>query len=268
MSHVPKYIKVNGVMTKNPAFSDGSASQTTLMPGALVPVTRIQDIARQNEILDPTQRIVLSQSTEQAIDIMQSPDMESKYRATAGSGSLIDGLGEIFDKWEISIGLMNKFIELSECNLVFLVDDSGSMKEEDSINMLGQKCSRWHELRDRLIEMVEILSLVPNLGIQLCFLNRPDNIKFDYREHTPESFKKNFTDAVHRIFSTPPSKRTPMLRPLQEIFRVAETRPSRTILYLMTDGLPDEGTETISQLLLSRNAYKIPISLISCSTMR
>ncbi len=60
MSNVPKYIKVNGVLTRNPAFKDGNNIQTTLLPQALVPVTNIQDVARQNEIPDKNQQIFLS----------------------------------------------------------------------------------------------------------------------------------------------------------------------------------------------------------------
>ena len=271
MASTQKYIKVNGVLTRNPAFFDGKTltmTQSTLLPQALVPVTNIQEVTHQNEILDTNQQIVLAPSTEIAIDIMQT-DMESKYKTVIKSdgskGSLLDDLGNVFNKWEISIGLMNKFVELSECNLVFFIDDSGSMDTVDAINMLGHKCSRWEELRDRLIEMGEILSLVPNLGVQLCFINRPDKIKFDYKEHTPDSFKQNFTNSINSIFSKKPSGKTPMLKKLLDIFATANVAIGRTVVYIMTDGLPDEGSETISKLLLTRNAHKIPISLISCS---
>ncbi len=67
---VPKYIKVNGVLTRNPAFSDGrtlTRTQSTLLPQALVPVTNIQDISLQNETSDTQQQIVLSGSTESGI---------------------------------------------------------------------------------------------------------------------------------------------------------------------------------------------------------
>ncbi len=42
--------------------------------------------------------------------------------------------------------------------LEFLMDDSGSMRMQDSNLTNGQKCSRWEEAKERLLILLEMLA--------------------------------------------------------------------------------------------------------------
>ncbi|KXS08981.1 hypothetical protein M427DRAFT_150299 [Gonapodya prolifera JEL478] len=268
MSSVPKYIKVNGVLQLNPAFqaASGAAPQTSsLLPGALVPVTSLEDVAQQVKECDPSTKILLSESTNVSVDIVQEA-LSGGYRPhSTDSIQIVDGLSKIFSTYEVPIGMLNKLLELNECHLSFLLDDSGSMGTKDSVLQNGQSCTRWEEMLDRLKALVDIIAYIPTLSNTFRFLNRADVIRISHKQHTPMSFASTLKSQLETIFRRGPSGSTPMRAKIGQIFSEAEREMQRTVVYIFCDGMPDEGSDAISEVFRRRNANKIPLQFMSCT---
>jgi hypothetical protein len=266
---LPRYIKINGVMQKNPQHPDNqkqAGHSTIAAPNkALVPVCTINDIADQNA--SGGAQIQMAQAAEVAIDMMQDQSTLQHYSQGVGSGELVDGLGEIFQRYEVPVGLMSKILELSteQMHLEFLIDDSGSMGTIDAVLTTGQKCSRWAEAQERLMILMEILAYVPVASIRIQFLNRPTVIQLTHHGFTPQTFKQNAAVQLQQAFQAKPSGLTPVAKNLNDIFARAMTRPAKTCVYLFFDGAPSEGKQATEQLLLRRNAAKIPFTFVTCT---
>lgn len=169
----------------------------------------------------------------------------------------IESLGAIFEKKEIPIGLLNSLLGLSEYQLNFIIDDSGSM------NILGPELvSRWQELRERMHEMIDILAFIP-VNIQISFLNREDTIRLHNQNNKPVDFQKKAHDEINKIFKQSPMGLTPLYRKLRNDLDQKE----HTMHYLFTDGEPSDCTiQQIKNLLMQRRNPKMNlITLINCS---
>ena len=98
---VPKYIKVNGVMKKNPAHPDnraGAAPAKMAAPAnALTPICTMNDIANQNTC--GGEQIHVSAATESALSHMQDSSTLGQYAPGVNCEQLVDGLGDMFARY-------------------------------------------------------------------------------------------------------------------------------------------------------------------------
>ena len=263
----PKYIKVNGVLKINPKYQDASTSAPSTLPaGALLPVTSLADVARQNE---SGSQIVLSDSTMSSVEIIQDQDVTRRFRSGTTDPGILDGLSRIFQQYEIAIGLINKLLELMFCHVVMYLDDSSSMNTADGVTTKGVPCRRWEEMWDRLHVVGEILSYIPCLSVTIRFLNRPVEIKLLHSQHTPASFYQAFKDQIDEQFRKAPSGSTPLVSAMQRSLADAARSPNDKVsLYFFTDGEPDGRQFDIIQIenmLKTRDVKRIPVMFISCS---
>lgn len=132
----------------------------------------------------------------------------------------------------------------------------------------NQPMTRWQEAENRLHVMMDVLAFIPTQDILIVFLNAPNTIHLNRAGMTPEAFKAQAHSELIQAFSTIDVKyKTPTRRSLMKSFEIASSQSSPTIHYLLTDGVPTDGTfEEISQLISRRNNPQAnPLTLISCT---
>ncbi|KAJ3269929.1 hypothetical protein HDV01_000816, partial [Terramyces sp. JEL0728] len=121
-------------------------------------------------------------------------------------------IGQLFNKYEVPLGLLSKLFELQTFNnMEFLIDDSGSMyTETDSKHPNGSKMTRWEEAKERLLEIFNILVHVPTpQNIYIRFLNRHDLIRIVRVSSSPQQFLDLATKQIEQGFLNNPSGGTP-----------------------------------------------------------
>jgi hypothetical protein len=152
-----KFIFVNGVMQKNPAYHDPSipvavavaaavpVASAPPMPGVPTPpppppppkqeylavVSTMDDIMKaQTAQKDSTGKDgQMSASMISSMEIVMDDDYLSMFKCPTplDGGELVEELSNYFAAYETPIGLLNKLIALCQYKLTFIVDDSGSM---------------------------------------------------------------------------------------------------------------------------------------------
>ena len=78
-------------------------------------------------------------------------------------------LDNFFDEFEICKDYLEKVTILSDFDIVFLVDDSGSMKTPIQIN--NKLITRWSLLQNMINISIRLSSIINRNGIDLFFLN-------------------------------------------------------------------------------------------------
>jgi hypothetical protein len=186
-------------------------------------------------------------------------------RIIFGSSEWFEGLGSIFSRYQIPIGLISKLMKLRQFDaLHFLIDDSGSMGMSSTGRY--QTMSRWEEVRLRLKTMMAILAFIPIKKIIISFLNHPHGINMD-RPHsqTPQEFTQVIDQRIDQLLSRPPRGFTPLIEAIQ---RSINLRGS-VARYFFGDGVPNGGIReinSIKQMIENRtNATENPITFIACS---
>lgn len=272
-----KYVKIDGVMKLNPEYKNYMATQhqkpaTTALDQevALPVVTNMDDHAEYNEAATKMgePEIELAPAINDTIEIMQEPEIAAQVGMA--SDEMVDGLGQIFNRHEIPMGLMNKLMMLSELEKIeFLVDDSGSMGSytDSKDPKTGKLMTRWQEAESRIKEMVEVMAYVPIPKIEVKFLNRRDTITVTRNPSlTPDQFANETATKIKEAFKKGPSGVTPMLAAMQGSFNCRERSVGR---YIFADGAPSGGRGEISQikeLVKNRsNAENNPVTFLSCT---
>jgi len=185
--------------------------------------------------------------------------------ALAAQGALFDELSAAMAAYEIPLGMLANLNESTERFKEFFVDDSGSMCTADGELRDGTCCTRWRECEERITTMLDILAHLPCPGIRIQFFNRRAIINLTHENTSPEEFKNIARREVRQAFSTPPSGSTPMLAKLLRIFADANARSQKTYVYVFSDGTPDENKAAICKAILTRNAERIHMNLMSVS---
>jgi hypothetical protein len=226
------------------------------------------------------QPIQFSDTTIAAMNALKNDEFLKKFQAHEhwDMSNLLDKITLLFRQHEVPIGLLNKLLVLSEYEINFIIDDSGSM-ENESDALLNQASvyiqnkvkpnyqihmTRWQEAEDRLHVMLDILAYIPTQKITISFLNRAQKIELTHSYKTPEEFAAQAHREVSRAFQSPPQGRTPIYQKLQQAFTYST---SNTCHKLFTDGEPSDATiERVTRLILSRpNPKANPLTLISCT---
>ena len=273
----PKYVKINGIMKKNPEYEawqrrQGATSSVGVIPNTdkqLAVVSNMDDYETFNKavvVYGEKNERPMAESTSATIEMMQDPDMAE--RVGLKSDEWLDRLGEIFARYEVPIGLMNKLMELQEFDMLeFLMDDSGSMTlNSDTHWPDGRFMTRWQEAQERLKTIMSILAHVPTNKIKICFLNRGEVLVYDRtKAMTPEAFMQQTHAEIDRIFARGPSGGTPFYRKI----KMSLDQPGRIARYFFGDGLPTDShsaIEDIKRLVVNRRDPKgNPITFMSCS---
>jgi hypothetical protein len=229
----------------------------------------------------------LADSTVASMDIMQDEEYVANLQSTGteiDGGQFLDQLSEYFTQYEVPVGMINKLMALQLYRLDFIIDDSGSMNGPSDVTMndatswilppggrtLDRRAlmTRWQEAENRLHILIDILSFIPFISLEIHFLNAPNVISLPRIGKDPSTFQREAHEIIHHTFTTIEVKyKTPTYRVLSTALQQASYHQEPTILYFFTDGLPSDATpETISQLLIHRpNPQKSAVTLISCS---
>lgn len=237
----------------------------------------------------------LTQAVHQVHKLMKS----APYVKAMGSKKqdLFVDLKNIFTLNKIPLGLTVSLVKLKKYAFHFKIDDSGSMTFNSTLTRVNASpymktesyvskdqdmkiesyvskdqliLTRWQEAENRLHIMIDLLGLIPISKITLSFLNSStimvlDRIKQDYIQ---------FATEAHRLVRTlfveiEPQGGTPIIANMRKMFAMAEEAKEDTMLYLFTDGQPDNNLiekQEIETLLLTRaHAKKHPFTFLGCS---
>lgn len=287
-----KYIFVNGVMQINPEWLKTQGSQVTAPPPkALAIVSTPNDImqATQAQQQATGQPMMLTPSAMQPMTVMQSPAYASQFgtQFQANGGAVVDALTELFGRYEIPIGLLDKLLYLARYQLNFIIDDSGSMGNTTDVFMrdihpetrynVEQRCARsriqphanmqltrWEEAENRLHIMIDFLQYLPIQNMRISFLNSPQVLQFSHIGKPPQQFGAEVHAAVRNSFTKMMGGMTPTYGKLQQAFN---TNNTFTMHYFFTDGVPsDRGVQAVCDLVVRRpNPAMNPLTFITCT---
>ncbi|WP_131783849.1 hypothetical protein [Legionella gresilensis] len=288
---MPKYIFENGVMKLDPNYQAQHQNQGTLPttnPQALTIISTTQDMqdASHAQQLATGKPMQVAEATIASMQIMQDEDYLNQFKTQQklDGGELLDGLSNVFARYEVPIGLVNKLLALTEYSLNFIIDDSGSMNSLSDLPMsaahpivkqmrdpqgtrasMNGKLTRWEEAEDRIHIILDMLAYLPINKIKLGFLNNTSrNLEFSHAGRTPEQFAAEYHQKVSQLFSSKPGGGTPLYHRLSEAFSKST---GNTMHYAFTDGEPnDASVEDVKKLVLNRPNPKMnPLTFISCT---
>ncbi len=259
----------------------------TSAPGSLAVICSTADAVSANDasIIGNHRPMVVSDSTAATLDIINDPGYVQGFETSApiDTQSIVNALGEIFTKYEVPLGLLNKLLILMQYRLNFIIDDSGSMNEDTDVFMKeatryitdnksvhpNQKMTRWQEAENRLHVLIDIIAYIPTRGIKIVFLNYDEEeISLTQSGKSPDEFKQEAHTIISQTFARVEVKyKTPTYSALKKAFAEAEHYSDPTIHYLFTDGVPsDKTTEEVAQLIITRaNPERNPLILITCT---
>jgi hypothetical protein len=277
----PKFITENGVRKMNPAWKAWNQQQQaqqqaqagatthvnfvpqmTNMDTALPVVTSIQDQQRH------LQGAQMAESVQAAHEMLQDDDIAASLGGNPQN--VMDQLNQVFAKYEVPMGLVNKLMGVSDFQYMeFIVDDSGSMNSAtDSVLPNGQPMTRWQEVHKRLITMFEVLSIVPIPPAYIRFLNRQDVIEIRRGDGEPsQAFYVRIQSLLGASFQRPPAGTTPAKERIAE--SLGRCQGQSMIRYFFGDGEPNGGetaSRAITQMLINRpNPHQNPFTFMSCT---
>lgn len=286
-----KYLFKDGVMIPNPDYKAEQTDQKPSMPmpnasSALTVVSTMSDVAQATEAQQVAtgKPMQLSEQTVKSMEAVQDQKFIDKFKTSQplDGGDILDGISKYFARYEVPIGLLNKVLALTEYNLNFYVDDSGSMGGPSDVLLADatdhikarhpglsptdrvSKLTRWEEAADRIHILIDMLSYIPSNPITISFLNEKSTLTLKREGETPEQFQVRAHKLVNQLFSRTPMGMTPLYTKMSEAFR--NTR-SNTMHYIFTDGEPsDAPIDEMKDLVLKRSNPKMnPINFMSCT---
>jgi len=286
-----KYITVNGVLMKNPAYEAPGVQSVPVVKAVsrsnlpLAVVSSADDLIDASDIqIQATGRpVTQATSTEASMDKLQDPVFLAEFMSPVqlGSGEIVDKLGAEFSKYETPIGMINKLLGIRDRNLNFIIDDSGSMGRSSDVKLNeatpfvlkgrtpdAALMNRWEEAEDRLHIMIDLLAYIPTKPIKISFLNSTQEITLSRADLTPDQFKVEAHRLISEAFITshPTDKCTPTYRALKKAF---DNTAEPSIHYFFTDGVPsDRSPDEVAHLINTRsNPNQNALMLISCTNV-
>lgn len=150
---------------------------------------------------------------------------------------------------------------LSDCKVVLLCDDSGSMKktivEEGMDPFAPSKTTRWTELKRLAAVIIEFVTATNPEGLDIHFLNRPSQYKV--------------TDLIglQQVFANLPNGETPLITALRKIHNMYSNtlNDKQLLIVVITDGEPTDGNRNdlywaLSDITKSGNVH---VSFAECT---
>eukprot|EP00756_Hemistasia_phaeocysticola_P021980 Hpha_TRINITY_DN15804_c2_g3::TRINITY_DN15804_c2_g3_i1::g.190069::m.190069 len=166
------------------------------------------------------------------------------------------GLQELLDLYEITLAQSEDLKVLAMYDIVFLVDDSGSMNRVEVT--AGVKQSRWQELRDTVGAMIEFASYFDDDGTDIYFLNRAG----------VEGVTDPKDERLERVFAAHPSGTTPLTRRFREVVQ-SHSGSKPLLVMLATDGEPDDGASSFMlearRLLSGSDGKDVRLGVLACT---
>jgi hypothetical protein len=168
------------------------------------------------------------------------------------------------DEYEISTTYAIKLRQLEGYDIVFICDDSGSMKAP----VTTPNTKNYENLPTRWTEMQNIVKIVTRLSIIL------DDDGIDvYPLNRPPMFNVTSETQLNELFKNPPSGGTPTLRVLKQVLKDKEKalKEKKLLIIIATDGEPnDETNDPIGNLFnflknQRRPAHKIHTTVLACT---
>ncbi|CAF1260525.1 unnamed protein product [Rotaria magnacalcarata] len=170
----------------------------------------------------------------------------------------------LVNRYEINRDFATRLRALEGYEIVFIVDDSGSMNTPlgDLAGPYDRNPTRWDELRQTVSIVVDIASVFDSDGIDIFFLNR------EPMRHVKSS------DELVAVFTVQPQGPTPILRVLRHVLREKqlEIQERKLLILIATDGVPtnengQQDTKSLEHALRhERNPInRIPVTIIACT---
>ena len=136
-------------------------------------------------------------------------------------------------------------------SVVLICDDSSSMNTPTEYGK-----TRWSELKETTMMIIDICSVVYKQGINIHFLNRPPCFEVVTYEQVADSFQRS------------PSGCTPLVEKLRLI--MSKKPEKQRLIIIATDGLPtnqygDYVMDEMTNLLRTRDCNDNKISILACT---
>lgn len=136
---------------------------------------------------------------------------------------------------------------LSEYDIHFLTDDSGSMNEPQFADQPNGP-TRFQYAREVLSSILPVALEIDNDGINIATLNGSNGRQRLYRNATMAT--------ISEIFAQPAGGGTPLAEGLETIFSVAGESPKKDLVVVLLDGEPTPGTESKVEAVIANQANK------------
>ena len=181
----------------------------------------------------------------------------------AAADARLDKLRSICQQYEIRADFAARLRQLEGFEIVFLIDDSGSMNTPtapvSSADPFGKQPTRWSEAQQLVNRVVDLATCFDPDGIDLRFLNR--------------SGYSNVTTAfeVARTFDTPPSGMTPLAAAFDSIMyeKRAVVQEKKLLVIIATDGQPTNasGAPDVAEFTraLGRRHQNVHVTIVACT---
>lgn len=165
---------------------------------------------------------------------------------------------------DVSEEIVRDLLSIAGTDIVIIADDSGSMSSVSDYSNVNSPRTRWMELKDTLLDLVEMLLLVDHAdGFTLKFLNDPLYYQVASRA------------AVEKIFaSAKPRGGTPLAKNLRDVFSgnwMAKEKQGETkdvVVLCATDGEPGDITFANLQTMLRNRPmtpYPFFVTFLMCT---
>lgn len=145
---------------------------------------------------------------------------------------------------------------LSDCEIVLLCDDSGSMQNTIVEPATNKKTTRWLELKKLASVIIEFVTAINPNGLDIYFLNRP------------KLSNVTSTLTLQTVFSDLPDGNTPLIGTIKEIYADKRYIPAnrQLLIVIVTDGCPTDGSlRELFRTLISKRS-NVHISLAECTS--
>ncbi len=289
-----RYEVVDGMLQRDTQQLGESSPYYPSAPPLYAPLVALNQPG-QYEAVDG---IELPQDVSRAMNRIKAPEfsrgfeVRGRHIENIGGELLLNQLIDLFEHYNIPLGMLDKLIKLKQYNLNFIVDDSGSMKKKsdapmriahpwvqqgwqwDRVKHPNQMMTRWQEAENRLHIMIDLIAYLPGAKLKFYFLNNPDHeFTLVNQGQSPKEFAEMAHKAVSDKFATiVPTYTTPIKRSLEKSLKDASRQKKPTMHYLLTDGKPtkadeetQEAIDEVQDLIYHRNPERNPISLLSCT---
>jgi len=162
-------------------------------------------------------------------------------------------LDNLVQKYNILTPLQRMLCYLREFDFVILCDDSGSMSAPctyQNADGSTQRDTRWTEAHKFVMSLLDYTLALDDDGIDLFFMNRP-NVHVNTKSDIDAAFQKQ------------PNGSTPLVRTMNTIFEKYKSSPKNIMLIVVTDGVPDEPTKDLEEIISKMITFPNPKYRIS-----
>jgi len=141
--------------------------------------------------------------------------------------------------------------------VVLILDDSGSMRTPvrppNSNPMTPPTGTRWSELQNDTMNIVQLVTAVNPNGLDIYFMNRPG------------ARGVRDPNQIYPLFANPPSGATPMISSIRKVYHDYADVAGRVLLIVITDGEPSDGDYSDLKRSLLQMPANFYVSFVECN---